>query len=100
MSTCRAQSGQLASRFWHLHTAARYAKAHQGKGMASQSVALSTEVGGTQAHTQLVCALPQEGSKRRVVVTGMGVVSSLGHEHDEFYNNLLAGKSGVSLIEV
>nr|QKY14950.1 3-oxoacyl-[acyl-carrier-protein] synthase i isoform b (FABH) [Polytomella parva] len=40
-----------------------------------------------------------EGTKRRVVVTGMGVVSSLGHEVNEFYNNLLAGKSGVSLIE-
>lgn len=36
---------------------------------------------------------------RRVVVTGMGVVSSLGHNHNEFYDNLLAGKSGISLIE-
>ena len=26
---------------------------------------------------------------RRVVVTGMGVVSSLGHDPDEFYSNLL-----------
>ena len=25
----------------------------------------------------------------------MGVVSPLGHELDEYYNNLLAGKSGV-----
>lgn len=36
--------------------------------------------------------------KRRVVITGMGVFSSLGSEIDEFYNNLLAGKSGVSMI--
>ena len=36
--------------------------------------------------------------KRRVVITGMGVFSSLGSEIDEFYNNLLAGKSGISLI--
>ena len=36
---------------------------------------------------------------RRVVVTGQGVVTSLGHEPEEFYNNLLAGKSGISLIE-
>ncbi|KAI8472165.1 MAG: 3-ketoacyl-ACP-synthase [Monoraphidium minutum] len=35
---------------------------------------------------------------RRVVVTGMGVVSPLGHEHGELYDNLLAGKSGVSQI--
>ncbi|PYI54232.1 beta-ketoacyl-ACP synthase II [Paenibacillus flagellatus] len=37
--------------------------------------------------------------KRRVVITGMGVMSSLGHELDTFWNNLMAGKSGVSLIE-
>ncbi|WIA38565.1 hypothetical protein OEZ86_001879 [Tetradesmus obliquus] len=39
-----------------------------------------------------------DGSSRRVVVTGMGLVSPLGHEHDEFYNNLLAGKSGITEI--
>lgn len=35
---------------------------------------------------------------RRVVVTGMGLVSSLGHNLDEFWKNLLAGKSGISII--
>eukprot|EP00197_Chlamydomonas_leiostraca_P002919 CAMPEP_0202857398 /NCGR_PEP_ID=MMETSP1391-20130828/351_1 /ASSEMBLY_ACC=CAM_ASM_000867 /TAXON_ID=1034604 /ORGANISM="Chlamydomonas leiostraca, Strain SAG 11-49" /LENGTH=461 /DNA_ID=CAMNT_0049536187 /DNA_START=130 /DNA_END=1515 /DNA_ORIENTATION=- len=39
------------------------------------------------------------GKKRRVVVTGMGVVTSLGHELDEFYANLCAGKSGITQIE-
>jgi hypothetical protein len=28
---------------------------------------------------------------KRVVVTGLGVVSSLGHDADEFYSNLLEG---------
>ena len=37
--------------------------------------------------------------QRRVVVTGQGVVTSLGHTPEEFYNNLLAGKSGISMIE-
>lgn len=37
--------------------------------------------------------------KRRVVVTGMGVCSTLGYEIDEFYQNLLDGKNGISLIE-
>ncbi|KAL3839243.1 hypothetical protein ACJIZ3_023834 [Penstemon smallii] len=37
--------------------------------------------------------------KRRVVVTGLGVVSPLGHDPDEFYTNLLNGISGVSHIE-
>lgn len=37
--------------------------------------------------------------KHRVVVTGMGVVTSLGQDLDTFWNNLMAGKSGVSAIE-
>ncbi|KZV15749.1 3-oxoacyl [Dorcoceras hygrometricum] len=37
--------------------------------------------------------------KRRVVVTGLGVVSSLGQDVDEFYNNLLEGISGITHIE-
>lgn len=36
--------------------------------------------------------------KRRIVITGMGVVSSLGHDVDQFYDNLLHGKSGISPI--
>nr|WKC17501.1 3-oxoacyl-[acyl-carrier-protein] synthase II [Paeonia suffruticosa] len=37
--------------------------------------------------------------QKRVVVTGMGVVSPVGHELDVFYNNLLEGISGISEIE-
>lgn len=36
--------------------------------------------------------------KRRVVVTGLGVVSSIGIGKDEFWRNLIAGKSGISNI--
>ncbi len=36
---------------------------------------------------------------QRVVVTGMGVVTSLGTDLPSFWSNLLDGKSGVSLIE-
>jgi 3-oxoacyl-[acyl-carrier-protein] synthase II len=35
---------------------------------------------------------------RRVVVTGLGIVCCLGNDIDTFWNNLLAGKSGVSRI--
>jgi 3-oxoacyl-[acyl-carrier-protein] synthase II len=35
---------------------------------------------------------------RRVVVTGLGVVSSLGHDVDTFWNNLLAGRCGIDKI--
>ncbi|WP_019638122.1 beta-ketoacyl-ACP synthase II [Paenibacillus fonticola] len=37
--------------------------------------------------------------KHRVVITGMGVVTSLGQDLDKFWSNLTAGKSGVSAIE-
>lgn len=37
--------------------------------------------------------------KHRVVVTGMGVMTSLGTEVDQLWSNLLEGKSGVSHIE-
>lgn len=36
---------------------------------------------------------------RRVVVTGMGVISPLGNDVPEFWNNLVAGKSGVDYIK-
>lgn len=37
--------------------------------------------------------------KQRVVVTGMGVVTSLGSDLPTFWSNLLDGKSGISVIE-
>lgn len=37
--------------------------------------------------------------KKRVVVTGLGVVSSIGTGHEEFWKNLLRGKSGISKVE-
>ncbi|MDU4697700.1 MULTISPECIES: beta-ketoacyl-ACP synthase II [Paenibacillus] len=37
--------------------------------------------------------------KHRVVVTGMGVVTALGHELDTLWSNLVQGKSGVSRVE-
>ena len=37
-------------------------------------------------------------SKKRIVVTGMGVVSCFGNDVDVFYQNLLAGKSGIAPI--
>jgi len=37
-------------------------------------------------------------SDRRVVVTGMGVVTPLGNDLDAFWNNLVAGKCGIEKI--
>ncbi|KAK9131488.1 hypothetical protein Sjap_011975 [Stephania japonica] len=57
--------------------------------------------------TMAVALQPAQGTptkkpvtkQRRVVVTGTGVVTPLGHESDVFYNNLLEGVSGVAEIE-
>ncbi len=40
-----------------------------------------------------------DSSKKRVVITGLGTVNSLGLNVTDFWNNLLAGKSGISLVE-
>lgn len=37
--------------------------------------------------------------KKRIVVTGLGVVSSIGIGKDAFWDNLLKGKSGISKVE-
>ncbi|MCL5071323.1 MAG: beta-ketoacyl-ACP synthase II [Actinobacteria bacterium] len=40
-----------------------------------------------------------EKNERRVVITGMGVVTSVGTGIGQFWNNIISGKSGVSRIE-
>lgn len=37
--------------------------------------------------------------ERRVVITGLGAVTSIGLGKDEFWNNLIKGKSGISKVE-
>lgn len=37
--------------------------------------------------------------KKRIVITGMGVVSVFGNDIDTFYDKLLEGESGISLID-
>lgn len=47
----------------------------------------------------IVRAGPETDPKKRVVVTGMGVVSCFGNDVDTFYDSLLAGKSGIKTID-
>ncbi|BAT76905.1 3-oxoacyl-[acyl-carrier-protein] synthase II, chloroplastic [Vigna umbellata] len=63
--------------------------AHSGKTMA---VAL-------QPAQEVTTIKKPHTKQRRVVVTGLGVVTPLGHDPDIFYNNLLDGVSGISEIE-
>jgi len=37
--------------------------------------------------------------KKRVVITGMGVLTALGRSVEDYWSNLLAGKSGISTLE-
>jgi 3-oxoacyl-[acyl-carrier-protein] synthase II len=41
----------------------------------------------------------EKDPKKRVVITGMGLVSVFGSDIDTFYNKLLEGQSGISLID-
>src|SRR5437879_13678389 len=43
-------------------------------------------------------SLAYGGPKRRVVVTGMGLICAVGHNVPEIRQNLMAGKSGVATI--
>ena len=36
--------------------------------------------------------------RRRVVITGLGVITSLGETADELWENVCAGKSGITSI--
>ncbi|MBU1978198.1 MAG: beta-ketoacyl-ACP synthase II, partial [Gammaproteobacteria bacterium] len=37
-------------------------------------------------------------SKRRVVITGLGIISPVGNTVEQAWSNILAGKSGISRI--
>lgn len=41
----------------------------------------------------------EKDPKKRIVVTGMGLVSVFGSDIDNFYNSLLEGQSGITLID-
>ncbi|CAA0810968.1 3-oxoacyl- [Striga hermonthica] len=63
--------------------------AHSGEAMA---VAVNSDM-------EVASKKKPQTKQRRVVVTGMGVETPLGHDPDVFYNNLLDGVSGISEIE-
>ncbi|KAJ0076267.1 hypothetical protein Patl1_33762 [Pistacia atlantica] len=63
-----------------------------------------SNINGYSSKTIAVSLQPEEELKtekqqRKVAVTGMGVVTPLGHHPDVFYSNLLEGVSGISEIE-
>ncbi|KAI3772751.1 hypothetical protein L6452_03944 [Arctium lappa] len=53
----------------------------------------------TQPSTESAMKANHPPNRRRVVVTGMGVETPIGHSPDEYYNNLLEGVSGITQIQ-
>ncbi|WCJ42840.1 3-oxoacyl-[acyl-carrier-protein] synthase 2 [Euphorbia peplus] len=61
----------------------------------------SGEVVAVAVHPEKEVAMRKKPvtKQRRVVVTGMSVLTAIGHDPDVYYNNLLEGVSGISHIE-
>lgn len=75
-------------------TSSTWASTHRG---LNEHVCVRRRRSGVQMATPLTRDT-ERGPVKRVVVTGMGLVSCFGTDPDEFYNSLLAGKSGVRKI--
>lgn len=65
-----------------------------GDGSATPAAAASTAAGGGAIPSTLLTV----DGKKRVVVTGMGVVTAHGNDVDTFYDKLLAGESSITKI--
>jgi 3-oxoacyl-[acyl-carrier-protein] synthase II len=45
------------------------------------------------------CGLSMSQKHEKIVITGLGVVSSVGNKHEQFFSNLLTGVSGISKVD-
>ena len=51
------------------------------------------------SHSSATAPKREKDAKKRVVITGMGLVSVFGNDVDVYYERLLAGESGISFID-
>lgn len=51
------------------------------------------------SHHPSITPTREKDAKKRVVITGMGIVSVFGSDVDKFYERLLTGESGITLID-
>lgn len=51
------------------------------------------------SHHPSITPKREKDAKKRVVITGMGIVSVFGSDVDKFYERLLTGESGITLID-
>jgi 3-oxoacyl-[acyl-carrier-protein] synthase II len=59
---------------------------------------ISGQFSASAAQTALFSFMAIQFTDRRVVVTGLGVVSPLGHQVDTFWQNLISGQCGIDKI--
>ncbi|GMI88537.1 ARABIDOPSIS BETA-KETOACYL-ACP SYNTHETASE 2, BETA-KETOACYL-ACP SYNTHETASE 2 [Hibiscus trionum] len=92
------QNGSSSSFFESKHVSFDYNRKHRriNPGAARSGEAMAIAV---QPAREITTKQKPPTKQRRVVVTGMGVATPLGHDPDVFYNNLLEGVSGISEIE-
>ncbi|MCL7051255.1 hypothetical protein MKW94_008447 [Papaver nudicaule] len=91
-------SKELVSKGIHYNGLVRPFETKQTGYIRAKSVWKSRQV---RAMASQIPAAPkrEKDPKKRIVITGMGVVSVFGNDVDSFYNRLLEGGSGVSLID-
>ncbi|KAG6397139.1 hypothetical protein SASPL_143303 [Salvia splendens] len=63
------------------------------------NVAISNSFGFGGHNSVVAMASSSTSPKKRIVISGMGLVSVFGSDIDVYYNKLLAGESGITLID-
>ncbi|PWA66949.1 plastid 3-keto-acyl-ACP synthase I [Artemisia annua] len=65
----------------------------------SQSRIITTRLQIFASHSSATAPKREKDAKKRVVITGMGLMSMFGNDVDVYYERLLAGESGISFID-
>lgn len=88
------ENGFLLFRRWNAEANQRQRRSSRSSAASGKAMSVAIEPARPVGEKKII-----NSKQRRVVVTGMGVVTPLGHDPDEFYSNLLEGVSGISEIE-
>ncbi|KAK8669077.1 hypothetical protein V6N13_106518 [Hibiscus sabdariffa] len=89
-----SSSSFFESKHVSFHNNSKHPRINPGAARSGEAMAIAV-----QPAREITTKQKPPTKQRRVVVTGMGVVTPLGHDPDVFYNNLLEGASGISEIE-
>ncbi|KAL4303112.1 hypothetical protein GQ457_10G017330 [Hibiscus cannabinus] len=89
-----SSSSFFESKHVSFHNNPKHRRINPGAARSGEAMAIAV-----QPAREITTKQKPPTKQRRVVVTGMGVVTPLGHDPDVFYNNLLEGASGISEIE-